>query len=413
MIVHIQKSNLIGEINAIPSKSYAHRILICSAFANKPTLIKNLPNSQDICATLNCIKALGAKTEIIGNDLLVYPTQIKENKVELNVGESGSTLRFMISIVSALGGEYILKGTKKLISRPNLDLLNCLKENGIDFYIGEDYIKIFGKLKKGDFVLNSSLSSQYLTGLMLSIPLLSFGAKIQCDNLSSSDYIEITKDVMQSFGVIVDLNNNCYTINGKYISPNEIIVEGDYSNSLFFAVGGVLNGNVSIKGLNLNSKQGDKKAFEILKKLGGNVNAQENLINFSKSKLNAINFNGDSIPDAIPCLSIALANAVGESVVSGVDRLKIKESDRLNAIIEILNISKIKSHYCNNKLYITGGVCQGGEYNGYNDHRMVMSLAILGSLIGNVTIIGAEAVNKSYPDFFDDFAKLGGKFWIE
>ncbi len=410
MNIVIEKSELKGEIQVIPSKSYAHRILICSAFASFPTTIYNLPNSQDILATKDCLISLGATFEENGSCCKVIPAKIKENKCTLNVRESGSTLRFFLPIVSALGGEYILKGTEKLISRPSLPLLITLKENGIEYEIGKDYIKISGKLCKGEFKIDASLSSQYLTGLMLSTPLLDFDSNIKCEKLSSSDYIEITKDVLNCFGVQVETANG-YVVTGKYTSPKEITVEGDYSNALFFAVGGLLNGDITIKGLNKNTKQGDKKAFDVLKKFGAKV-CEDNGFRFTKSNLIGTAFFADDIPDAMPALSLVMASAENSSCAVGVERLKIKESDRLSAIINFLTQAGIKCESNNNSLIVQKGKFVGGVFDGCNDHRIVMTLAILGSLCG-LEIIGAEAVNKSYPLFFEDFKKLGGKFWIK
>jgi len=410
MNVLVNKSNLVGEVNVIPSKSYAHRILICASFSNKETKIIDLPNSQDIEATISCLKSLGANFSFKDNYCLVTPAVIKENKTTLNVGESGSTLRFMLPIVSALGGEYILKGTQKLISRPSLPLLNTLKENGIVYEIGLDYIKIKGKLTSGNFNIDASLSSQYLTGLMLASPLINFNTIIKCENLSSSDYIEITKDVLNCFNISVNFNKNEYKLLGNYQSPTEIKVEGDYSNALFFAVGGILCGDVLIKGLNKNSKQGDKKAFDILKKAGANIIEETNGIRFKKSNLVGLNFDADDIPDCIPCLSLAFANAKSKSKISGVERLKIKESDRLSAIISYITTAGGQAKFTNGVLEIEPSCLHGGEFSSFNDHRMVMTLTILGCLVGSVKIIDAQAVNKSYPDFFKELSSIGGNF---
>lgn len=407
MNVVIEKSTLNGEITAVPSKSYAHRILICSAFANEPTKIYNLASSEDICATIDCLKVLGASFKFEKDYCLVFPTEIKENYCELNARESGSTLRFFLPILSALGGEYVLKGSKKLISRPSFALLDCLKENGIEYYVGEDYIKISGKLKSANFTIDASLSSQYLTGLMLAQPLIKLEKQIVCSSLASSDYIEITKDVLKVFGVKI---YNGYNVQGEYISPKEITVEGDYSNSLFFAVGGVLNGKVKIKGLNINSCQGDKKAFNVLNTFGAK-NGDDFI--FEKARLTGCDFYADNIPDAMPALSLIMASAKGCSTAQGVERLVIKESNRLDAIIQTLNQCGIKSEHNNGNLTIYCGDFKGGVYNGYNDHRIVMTLAIMGTLCGNLEIVGAEAVNKSYPTFFEDFKALGGKYWIK
>ncbi len=405
----IEKSTLNGEIEIIPSKSYAHRILICSAFSNEPTKIYNLPNSEDISATIDCLKALGASFTFEQDYCIVTPTVIKENFCELSVRESGSTLRFFIPIVAALGGEYVLRGSKRLISRPSFVLLDTLKQNGIDYEINEDYIKISGKLKTAIFEIDASLSSQYLTGLMLAQPLISLKTQIICKKLSSSDYIEITKEVLKSFGVETV---NGYNTQGKYISPKEITVEGDYSNALFFAVGAVLGGKVKIKGLNPFSRQGDRKAFEVLGKFGAKTFLDDGFT-FEKSNLTGCSFYADDIPDAMPALSLIMASASQNSTAKSVERLVIKESNRLEAIMQTLEKSGIKSEYNNGNLTVYSGTFKSGIYDGYNDHRIVMTLAIMGTTCGGIEIVGAEAVNKSYPNFFEDFSALGGKYWIK
>ncbi len=411
--VTVNKSRIFGRVKAVPSKSYAHRILLCAAFSDAPVKVNGLIPCDDVNATLGCINALGAKLSF-GDQTTVTPVKHAKTAV-LNCIESGSTLRFLIPICAALGGEYTFTGEGRLPQRPNAPLINALKTRGIQTE-GEGLpLTLKGKLSGGDFLLPGNVSSQYITGLILAAPLIGDDVNIIIEGeLKSVDYINITLDVMSQFGVKVSKTDVGYFIKGgqKYSSPKEISVEGDWSNAAFMLAAGLLCGRVEVEGLNPDSVQGDRKILEVLKLLGGDVKYEKAAYIAQRSTLFGNDFCVENIIDAAPVLSVLCAFANGKSVMSGVDRLKIKESDRLQAIIDMVSSLGGSAEYAQNKLTITPvHMHEGATLNGFGDHRMVMSGVVAGGAAGNVTVTGAEAVNKSYPDFFKDYAMLGGDFF--
>ena len=411
MIVNIEKSQLNGEVPAIASKSFAHRILIASGLSNVETKIKGLYPSKDILATIQSMSALGAsyKGSLAVNNQLVH-------KANLMVGESGSTLRFLIPIVSAIGGEFdfICKG--RLAERTNDELIRVLSEKGVIVENHVDKITVCGKLQSGEYKIRGDVSSQYITGLLMALPLVDGNSEIIISTpLSSSGYVDITLDILSKFGINIETTNSGYKIKGgqKYASCGEIEIEGDWSNSGFFLTYGVINGGVTVYGLNENSIQGDKKIIEILQQMGGKFEFSEGNIICHKSELKAIEIDVDGIPDAVPILAIAMATATGKSVLHNVARLKIKESDRVSTVIEMLTNLGITAKEVDNSIEIFGGKLQHGEVNSHNDHRIAMAASIGGLIGAGARIIDGEAVEKSYPSFFEDVDDLGGKLNVE
>jgi len=409
--VTVRRGPLCGSVNAIPSKSYAHRILICSAFADAPVLVKGMIYSKDMEATVSCLRALGVGVEDKGcGNFLITPVKHAKNAV-LNCNESGSTLRFMLAVAPALGGEFTFVGSGRLKDRPNAPLLNALERGGIDIE-GEGLpLTLKGKLSGGVYDIDGGVSSQYVTGLLLAAALVGEDFTVRIDGeLKSKGYVDITLDVLSSFGVEVAVDGNCYTVRGgqRLISPGEITVEGDWSNAAFFLAAGLLGGSVAVYGLNENSLQGDMAVIDVMRALGGCIKFEKGAFIAQKSDLFGTDFNVENIIDAAPVLSVLCAFADGESRISGVERLKLKESDRLSAIIEMITALGGKATTDGHVLNIVGKRLSSGTVDGKNDHRMVMSAAIAATVCGDVTVIGAEAVNKSYPDFFKDFKSLGG-----
>lgn len=414
--VTVEKSELNGRVCALPSKSFAHRILICSAFADRPVRVKGVGLGEDVQATLRCLSALGASVAKDGDCYTVTPVKHAKSAL-LNCGESGSTLRFMLAVCSALGGEYTFVGEGRLPQRPNLELVDALRKHGVKVSADTLPITVQGKLSGGEFVLNGGVSSQYLTGLLLSAPLTGENVKISLNGeLSSAGYIDITLAVMRAFGVQVEVNGGSYFIKGgqKYVSPNEITVEGDWSNSAFLIAGGLLCGRVEVEGLLPNSVQGDMAVLDVIKRLGGNVRYEKGVYVAEKSCLTGAKFNVENIIDATPILAMLCATAKGESEICGVERLRYKESDRLLAIIEALTAIGVRAHTDGKTLWISGAdKLKRCIIDGKNDHRIVMSATILGGYAGGVKIDGAQAVAKSYPTFFEDYRSLGGVFEFE
>lgn len=394
MKISIEKSKINGEICAIPSKSYAHRICICDFFAkNEIRSSFNGFSSKDILATANCL-----------ND-------IKNGKKVLDCNESGSTLRFLLPILSCLGGDYELTGKGKLMDRPNDELFSALKDNGA-LIKKDSSIKLSGKLCSGEFRLRGDISSQYVSGLLMALPNLNGDSKIILTSpLSSKPYVDITLEVLKEYNIKIEQTDYGYYVFGNQEFKGRKEPEGDWSNMSVFLALGALHGEVSVSGLNENSNQGDKKILDILSQFGAKITIEKDKITVKKDKCNNFSFDSDSCPDLVPIVCVLAAKAKGKSIIKNVQRLKIKESDRILSSIKMLESFSIKAIEKDNNIEIFGGEIDfKREVNSYNDHRIVMAGATLATLSNKMsTIIDAEAIEKSYPTFFDDLKSLGGK----
>ena len=384
-----------GNVSAISSKSYVHRLLICLALAKGETKIKYL-KSADVIATKNCLK------EIFSN---------KQNKV-LDAGESGSTLRFLLPLSLAIGGEYEFIGHGKLIERPIADLVDVLSKHGAKITC-QNTIKASGKLTVGDYAIRGDISSQYVTGLLFALSILDGVSTITLTTpLASSPYVDITLKLMLDFGIKVDVIDTGYVVYGGtgYKMPKNLTSEGDWSNAGFMLVGGAISNKCTVTGLNLDSTQGDKVILDVLKSAGADVKTSSDTVTVYKNKLKAFTFDASNFPDTVPIVSVLASCCDGVSVIKNIQRLTIKESDRVQSVISMLSAVNIVAKRVDDDLIIYGGSPTGGVIDSFNDHRIAMSGAIL-SLVANddVKILGANAVNKSYPTFFDDFTLLGGK----
>lgn len=410
MQVKVHGSYLQGDIDIIISKSYAHRVLILCALADEPTKVMGKSCAKDIISTINCLTALGAEINETPNGYTVMP--IKENKEAIcNAGESGSTLRFLLPIASALGKNCTFKTEGRLGERPMKDLIYSLQQGGVSITDTAPY-RLSGKLKSGEYKIKGDISSQYITGLLLALPILNGDSKIIVEGkMSSQGYIDITLDVIKKFGVNIEKTSYGFFIQGgqKYISPNEITIEGDWSNAAFFLAAGALNGDITVRGLNIDSKQGDKEIYNILKAMGADIKVVDGGIKVKRSKLSSIEIDADNIPDLVPILCVLSAYATGKTVIKNVERLRYKESDRIASTMQLLATLGIQTSY-NGNLNIENGKVSGGRVDGFCDHRIVMSASVAALLSNNaVDILGAEAVNKSYPNFFEEYKRLGGK----
>ena len=409
MVAKVYKSNYDGEVNASPSKSYAHRLIISASFKKGKTIIENVGDSEEVIATSRCINALGGSVVLSDGNAIVSGIEKLNNNVILDAGESGSTLRFMLPIVLSLGIRAEFTGKGKLLSRPNDALIETLNANG-----GEvEGVKVEGRLRSGVYEIDASISSQYLTGLLFALPLLNGDSKIVFKGVPvSKNYLDITKEVLTLSGIKVIEKDYGYYVYGNqtYNLPDRVLCEGDFSSASFMLVAGAIGKKVAVKNLNLNTNQGDKLVLELLKKVGANISEKGDKIIASKGQLNAFTIDLENAPDLAPILSTLAVFCKGESKIYGVERLKIKESDRLLAIIENLNRAGITAIYNDKCLSIVGGTPNPCEFLGYNDHRIVMASVILAGLIdGGASVSDSEAIKKSYPNFFIDFKKIGGK----
>lgn len=422
----IKKSVLNGSVCAPSSKSVAHRIMICAALSRTKCYIKNISASNDMDATMGCLEALGVKFNKIGSTLVLDATDfVQENcreKFTLNCKESGTTLRIMIPICAALGLNVTFIGEGRLPYRPLDEYLRILPQHGIKIEKGENSLPltISGKLIGDTFCVSPKISSQYVSGLLLALSLLDNDTTLNLQSdLLGGQYVDITTDVMSKFGVSATKYSDCYKIKGsqtylakdEYLSENKgLNVEGDWSQAAFFLCAGAVNSDITVTNLDLNSCQGDKKILDFLKAFGADIAIENDGIRVKRSELKGTVINALDTPDLVPILAVVSSFAEGDTTITGVSRLRFKESDRLLSTSQMINTLGGSAKYDDDTMTIKGqGYLHGGEVQAYNDHRIVMSCAVAGLNTKNDTvIIGADAVNKSYSDFFDDYKNLGG-----
>ncbi len=404
-----------GTVNVPPSKSDVHRAIICAAMANGVSRISPVALSNDIKATIGCIKALGADAVLENNVLTVDGTNMYKNKTALlDCGESGSTLRFFIPIAAVGNINATFVGKGKLPQRPIGIFTEALPKAGtVCKTEGGLPLEIKGQLKSGIFEIPGNVSSQFITGLLLALPILEGDSEIVLTSpLESVGYIAMTIRTMKQFGVNIDTTENGWHIKGgqTYKSCN-YTTDGDWSQAAFFMVLGAIGGKVTVKGVAKDSTQGDKKCAEILAEFGAKVTQRDNEVTVEKGDLKAITIDASQIPDLVPVLSVCAAFAEGTTKIINAERLRIKECDRLKATAELLNNLGGKVKELSDGLEITGVFSlKGGNVNGYNDHRIVMSAAVCAARSDeDITATFAMSINKSYPDFYIDYNSIGGK----
>lgn len=396
MNVEIEKSTAKGSVIAPPSKSFLHRMIICASLADGTSTIHNVSDSQDILATLDCAESLyGIKYTKSGSDILIHGNGAHaKGNGKLYCRESGSTLRFFIPLCLTKAEKTEAYGSERLLSRP-LDVYeNICREQGLTFVSKEDHIELCGKLRSGEFVVPGNISSQFISGLMFALPLLDGDSKIIITKpIESIPYINMTVDVLRLFGIDVEFVDGVVYIKGNQnYMPANVAAEGDCSNAAFLDAFNLIGGDVNVLGLNPNTAQGDSVYSEYFSKLG------------TGEELDV-----SDCPDLAPVL-MAMASVCGGATLVGTKRLEIKESNRGLAMKEELEKFGVPVHLEENSIVVgSGAVHKPVEpLYGHNDHRIVMSLAVLASVTGGV-IRGAEAVNKSFTDFFDKIVSLGIK----
>ena len=402
MDIKITPSKLKGTVNIPSSKSMTHRMLICASLAKGKSVISNISFSKDIYATIDAMKALGAEISISGNTVTVNGISSKASNADIDCCESGSTLRFLIPISCALGTKAAYFGEGRLPERPITPYIRELTKKGIGFEYNNTMPFITkGQLKSGKFELEGNISSQFITGLMFALPLLEGDSEIvMLSPLESKPYADMTVKCLENFGVTVSETKNGYFIKGNQsYSPRNMPVEGDYSQAAFFYVANMLGNDVEILNLDSNSYQGDKKIVEII----------ENLCYNDKWPV-GFNINAMDIPDLVPVLAVLGTFCQGMSKINGAQRLKIKESDRLKSTSDALNNLGGNVEVTNDGLNIYHADLTGGIADSCGDHRIAMSDAIAATICSQPVIIkNADAIEKSYPDFFKDYVNLGGK----
>ena len=387
-----------GIIKIPPSKSIAHRAIICAGLCrNDKSIIENISDSEDITATLNCMKALKAGIET------------------LDCGESGSTLRFLIPIAAAVTGEAVFCGRGRLMERPLTPYIEELDKKGVKIVGTNSSLKLKGRLQPGKFTLSGDISSQFVSGLLFALPLLNGDSEIEIITpLQSAPYVDLTVDVMKKFGVSVKTEGckKFYIKGGQNYKPCSFHVEGDYSQAAFFLVAGALGAKCECVGLDKESLQGDKKIIDILERCGAKITETANGgITAAAEYLKPVTVDVSDIPDLVPPLAALFSFCNGVSHIENAGRLRYKESDRLSAVTQQLNAIGCDVFEGNDKLTIIGKKSiTGGRAESQNDHRIAMAVAVASIKSKNpVFLWDYECVKKSYPGFWQDFLGEGMK----
>ena len=391
-------------------------MLICAALSDSPCNIICQSINRDMEATVACLNALGADIRYADGKFTVNPI-VKANKgATLDCRESGSTLRFLLPVAAALGADATFIGQGRLPDRPLSPLYEEMTAHGIKMSPnGHMPMTCQGTLPAGNYTIDSGVSSQFISGLLLALPLT--GAEstiILTGKLESASYIELTLNALKAFGIEVDRLDSGYRIPGhqKYSIPDrQIAVEGDWSGAAFWLTAGVAGvKQVTCTGLDYErSAQGDRRIVDILRSMGADITATANSVTARPSRLTATQIDCSDIPDLVPVLAVAASCAQGTTLFSNIKRLRLKESDRVQSILELLSGTGISAYATDNTLTVTGGQARNSSYNPSGDHRMAMAAAVLASVKDiNITISDAECTAKSYPAFFDDFNAMGG-----
>lgn len=393
MDLRIFPGKLTGQTAAIPSKSQAHRLLICAALADGPTQLHCAQSNRDLDATAACLNALGAEVRATENGFSVRPMEHIPAKATLPCGESGSTLRFLLPLAAALGVEATFRLEGRLPQRPLSPLWEELERKGCQLSRPTpDTILCRGQLQPGSFRLSGSISSQYFTGLMLVLPLLSGSSRLLVQGeLESKPYVDMTRQTLALFGVQADLGE----IQGsqRYQSPGRVTVEGDWSNAAFFLTAQALGSPVSVTGLNPDSAQGDREIGNLL-----------------QSMETCSTISGAQIPDLIPILAVFAACRQG-AVFTHIQRLRMKESDRVASTLAMITALGGHGWADADTMTISGTGLTGGQVDAHNDHRIAMASAIAATCCSQpVILLDAQCVQKSDPHFWEVYAQLGGQY---
>ncbi len=422
----VYPGKLKGNVKIPPSKSMAHRAVICAALGNGLSRVSNIDYSDDIIATIEAMKSLGAEItkkdeylEVIG---IKSPsnkcTDINEERV-IDCNESGSTLRFLVPIAATFKGVNRFVGRGNLGKRPLNTYYKIFDEQNIKYSYKEGILDLVteGTLKSSEFKVEGNISSQFITGLLFALPLLQGESKITITTeMESKGYIDLTLSAMKDFGIEV-INNDYkeFIIKGNQTyKSRDYRVEGDYSQAAFFLCADALNNNVVVNDLKIDSLQGDKEVIDILERMGVSISKKDNgIIGKAETPLKATVIDGSQCPDIIPVVSLAAALCEGCSTVINAGRLRIKECDRLAAVTSELNKLGAKITEKEDGLIIEGVKSLKGnaEVWSHKDHRIAMTLAIASTVCEEPIVIkDYECVSKSYPQFWDDFENIGGKF---
>ncbi len=437
MKAEIFHSVLSGKIIAPPSKSEAERLMIIAFLAeyfckkNKRITVKNVGSSDDVKAMKNVLELLGLKCGFTGSDFYAdyYDDRSfaeKDGFISADVYSSGATLRFILPVIAALGKSARIYGDKTLLARPNDSLFIALSSAGIKIERKENYIELSGKISEAELMIDRSLSSQYLSGLLFAAPLIAGSVKIKAvGEQSSGGYIDMTIAALKNIGVTVTENSGIYTVKSDVNDnniPDELTVKGDYSGAAQFILSGAKT--VTIENLDKNSLQPDASVLAAIKKFGLNIEWEENKVtvrnlscdNINNIKEEPLEFFIDGCPDLAEIIAVSSVIFNKNAIIHGIKRLKYKESDRTAAIKRLLTAAGVKAEVTDNSIVIYPSKPKPFVFDADGDHRSVFAATILAAFTEEnekSVIYGAEAIKKSYPGFFNDFIELGGNCRVD
>ncbi|QRN84704.1 3-phosphoshikimate 1-carboxyvinyltransferase [Clostridia bacterium] len=425
--VTLESSTIKGTVDIPPSKSLSHRALVAASLAQGTSRISNLILSEDILATIDAMRKIGAeiRLEEEGNRFVAWVKGASSNlslgrkdNVTFDCRESGSTIRFIIPLSLHFAKEAKFTGKGKLVERPQSVYTELFDEKNIEYSYSNKRLPLTvrGKWQPGTYTLRGNVSSQFITGLLFTLPLLAEDSVLELSTeLESKGYVDLTLEMLSYYGIQIENRGSFFIIPGNQTyQARNYVVEGDYSQSIFFLLAGILGGELNIEGLAEKSSQGDAVVMRLMREMEADVRIQaDKSIQVKKSRPKGIAIDCNEFPDLVPALAVLLAFALGKSHLTNLGRLKIKESDRLEAVYQNLKALGADVERGEDDLTIIGKEhLSGGLVSGWNDHRMVMSMAM--AVLGcekRLTVTDPDSVSKSYPEFWQDYQMLGGKIY--
>lgn len=416
MTLSITPAKTGGSIPAIASKSEAHRLLILSAFADKPCRIRCEELNDDISATVGCLCAMGATIVRDGSYFHITPIASPVKQPLLDCKESGSTLRFLVPVAAMLGLDASFLMAGRLPERPLSPLREELERCGATLSeTGTNPLLCKGRLQKTEFSIPANVSSQFISGLLFALAVSGQSGSVELIGRQESvPYVDMTLDALALFGIRAEREGSTILIreNRGIVAPDELRVGGDWSGAAFpLCLGAVGASPVTVEGLDPHTRQGDRAVLDALRLFGADVVEREDRVTVSPAPLHGIDLDASQIPDLVPVLAVVAAGAVGTTVISGAARLRIKESDRLMAVRQMINVLGGEVIETSDGLIVHGtGALTGGSVSSHGDHRIAMSAAVASVLCREEILLeGAESVSKSYPRFWQDAKILGMK----
>lgn len=415
MTVTVEKGTKAGTVSAYGSKSEIQRALFIASLSDKTTVIENFFQSDDISNTVECLKKFSADIIVDNKKCTVIPFKERKQSAEFYVGENATLYRFLLAVCAFSGGDFVFRAEESLKKRPHRVFAEELEKNGLSVkYNGDFPEKISGRCKNCEFSLLGNISSQFISAILIASPLAEKEVILNIrGEISSSDYVKITEKYMQMFGAEVKRQQNTFFVSGKYKTSGSVTVGGDWSNSAnFLALGAMSEKGVTVKGLDVNSPQGDRKILNILAQMGAEISVYGDEITVKGGILKGIRINGDGIPDIVPLTALLGCSACGITEIYGVERLAYKESDRIKGTERIISDLGGKIFCQKDKITVYGnGFLKGGKVFCNKDHRLIMAASVASAICReNVVIEDAECVNKSYPNFFESLENLGENY---